>query len=110
MKTLGTVMVVAALSTGLLDSPARADVTINIGTHLLANPADKSPLRNEAGQENAGTLGFEIAGSSGTSLINVAQNADIDGAVIGTIPLGEPAIGGPHKNSRAILPVRRHRP
>src|SRR5688572_14152841 len=42
MKTLGTVVVIAALSTGVLASPASADVTINIGAPpppvIIASP------------------------------------------------------------------------
>jgi hypothetical protein len=59
--------------------------TINIGGNFLANPADKSPLRSESshpGGNNSATLGFEIFNSTGTSLINVAGVADLDGAVV----------------------------
>lgn len=52
--------------------------SINVGGHFFANPADKT----RAGAPNAATLVFEILDASGTSLINVAGAADLDGAVI----------------------------
>lgn len=59
--------------------------SISIGGNFLANPADKSPLRSESshsGGNNSATLGFEIFDSTGTTLIDVAGVADLDGAVI----------------------------
>jgi T5SS/PEP-CTERM-associated repeat protein len=59
--------------------------TIDIAGNFLANPADKSSFRSDpfiAGADNSATLGFEIFDNSGTSLIDVAGVADLDGAVI----------------------------
>ncbi|HEX8524733.1 MAG TPA: PEP-CTERM sorting domain-containing protein [Tepidisphaeraceae bacterium] len=52
--------------------------TINVGGHLRANPLDRA----RTGTANQSNLGFEIFDASGNSTINVAQNADLDGAVI----------------------------
>ena len=59
--------------------------SISIGGNLLANPANKSDFRSDASganRSNSATLGFEILGSSGVSLISVAGIADLDGAEI----------------------------
>jgi T5SS/PEP-CTERM-associated repeat protein len=59
--------------------------TIDVGGNFKANPDDKSSFRSDpfiVGGDNSATLGFEIFNSSGTSLINVAGIADLDGAVI----------------------------
>jgi T5SS/PEP-CTERM-associated repeat protein len=73
--------------------------TIDVGGNFRANPDDKSPLRSDASHpgigDNAATLAFEIFNSSGTSLINVAGIADLDGAVIDLDLMGgfTPSIG-----------------
>jgi hypothetical protein len=54
---------------------------INVSGNLLANPADKSPARNGAGEENSSLLKFTL-GSTGISPIDVGLKADLDGAVI----------------------------
>lgn len=60
--------------------------SINIAGNFLANPADKHVNRKSLSpgdkRDNSATLGFEIFSASGTSLINVAGIADLDGAVI----------------------------
>lgn len=61
--------------------------TINIAGNFLANPDDKHAFRKDdipgdTNRRNSATLGFEIFDSSGTSLIDVAGVADLDGAVI----------------------------
>lgn len=59
--------------------------TIDIGGNFLANPDDKSPFRNAPtvpDGDNSATLIFEIFDNTGTSLIDVAGVADLDGAVI----------------------------
>jgi hypothetical protein len=56
-----------------------------VGGNFLANPSDKSSFRSEpfiSGANNSATLAFEIFNNSGTSLIDVAGIADLDGAVI----------------------------
>jgi len=55
--------------------------TITVDGNLLANPADKSPARNGAGEENDSILRF-VTGASGVSTIDVGLLADLDGAVI----------------------------
>jgi hypothetical protein len=72
--------------------------TIDIGGNFLANPDDKSEFRSDpfiAGADNSATLVFEIFNSSGTSLIDVAGVADLDGAVIDIDLMGgfTPTIG-----------------
>lgn len=52
---------------------------INIGGDFLANPADKTRPPADA---NSATLVFEMFDSSGTSLIDVASAADLDGSLI----------------------------
>lgn len=59
--------------------------TIDIGGNFLANPDDKSPFRSAPtvpDGDNSATLIFEIFDNTGTSLIDVAGVADLDGAVI----------------------------
>jgi hypothetical protein len=60
--------------------------TIDIAGNFLANPADKHANRKNVSpgdkRDNSATLGFEIFDASGTSLIDVAGVADLDGAVI----------------------------
>jgi hypothetical protein len=58
---------------------------INVGGNFLANPDDKSSFRSDPfipGGDNSSTLVFEIFNNAGTSLIDVAGVADLDGAVI----------------------------
>lgn len=59
--------------------------TINIGGNLLANPADNT---RTDGPDNGATLTFEILNASGTSLINVVGNGDLDGAIIDMALIG----------------------
>lgn len=59
--------------------------TIDVGGNFLANPSDKSAFRRdpiELDGDNSATLVFELFDGSGTSLIDVAGVADLDGAVI----------------------------
>lgn len=59
--------------------------TIDVGGNFRANPDDKSQFRSDPivpGGDNSATLVFEIFDASGTSLIDVAGVADLDGAVI----------------------------
>jgi T5SS/PEP-CTERM-associated repeat protein len=59
--------------------------TIEVAGNFLANPNDKSEFRSDpfiAGADNSATLGFEIFSEAGTSLIDVAGDADLDGAVV----------------------------
>jgi T5SS/PEP-CTERM-associated repeat protein len=59
--------------------------TISVGGNFRANPGDKSQFRSDpfiAGADNSSTLVFEIFNNGGTSLIDVAGVADLDGAVI----------------------------
>lgn len=59
--------------------------TIDVGGNFLANADDKSSFREDpfiTGADNTSTLVFEIFNGSGTSLIDVAGIADLDGAVI----------------------------
>lgn len=51
---------------------------INVGGDLLANAGDKT----RPGLPNQSTLTFELFDNSGTSLIDVASAADLDGALI----------------------------
>jgi hypothetical protein len=73
--------------------------TIDVGGNFRANPDDKSPFRSDDSHpgvgDNSATLGFEIFNSSGTSLINVAGVADLDGAVIDLDLMGgfTPSVG-----------------
>lgn len=52
--------------------------TIDIGGDFLANPADKT----RAGTANTANLVFEILDITGTSLIDVVGQGDLDGAVV----------------------------
>ncbi|HEX8524734.1 MAG TPA: PEP-CTERM sorting domain-containing protein [Tepidisphaeraceae bacterium] len=54
-----------------------SSASINVG-NLRANPAD----RVRTGPANTSNFGFEILSAAGTSTINVAQKADMDGAVV----------------------------
>ena len=72
--------------------------TINIAGNFLANPADKHDNRSDASgvnRDNSATLVFEIFDTSGTSLIDVAGVADLDGAVIDLDLMGgfTPSVG-----------------
>jgi len=58
--------------------------TINVGGNLLANAADKTRL----GTPNESKLTFELLSAAGTSLINVANAADLDGSVIDMVLTG----------------------
>lgn len=58
--------------------------TINVGGNLVANPADKT----RAALANRADLVFEIEGAAGTSVINVAGAADLDGATVDLTLLG----------------------
>lgn len=55
--------------------------TISFGK-LLANPADKGAFRSGPGKDNHATLAFEVGDSGDLTTINVANVADLDGAVI----------------------------
>ncbi|HEX6962025.1 MAG TPA: hypothetical protein VF175_09175 [Lacipirellula sp.] len=71
---------------------------INVDGNLLANPSDKSSFRSDPfapGGDNSATLAFEIFSGAGTSLIDVAGVADLDGAVIDLDLMGgfSPALG-----------------
>jgi T5SS/PEP-CTERM-associated repeat protein len=71
---------------------------IDVGANFLANAGDKSSFRSDPfipGADNTSTLVFEIFNGSGTSLIDVAGVADLDGAVIDLDLLGgfTPSIG-----------------
>lgn len=54
---------------------------IFVGGNLVANPADKSPLRSGPGRDNIAILEF-IFGADGVSTILVDGVADLDGATI----------------------------
>jgi T5SS/PEP-CTERM-associated repeat protein len=62
-----------------------AAATISLTGNFLANPSDKSSFRRDPfapGGDNTSNLVFEIFNGSGTSTINTAGIADLDGAVV----------------------------